>query len=1363
MPHKKTIRLPLIALISVLLTVCLLIPIWADDWTEPDTPPEMEGLYIVVNAAHESELRKMTPQKLTEYRQTTQSIDIVVGQTLPLDLMMDGQSVAIAASWESEDLSIATISRSGMVTGNTPGTVVIKGSYEFDTAEITVRVVSEFSKTDPNAVATCGKGYHLDLNMTGTLDPLYYTIKWTDKGSAEGTSAAVDGNNVYRPMSYGSVTVCAHIYANRTTSGTPDYETMFDIEVVPAALSVSIDNPSIPRSRTVRVEKKETIVLRTNVAPASAMQQIRWESSDPTVAEVVDNTIVCHKQGKTILTATAQYWDGLQFNDVTLTKASFTLDVWDETLKEFNVKIIQPQVGSLTVYKDGVAYTDTMTANPGTILTIKATGITETSENGFKQHSLDFVQAMFGTQCANVTPTGEKDTYTFEMPVSDVEVSATPVTLFTVAYNSDYEANFARNGNLIGEITITESVAGTFNGTYNIRIGSGDRSIIINDAIASGGDAVVNDDGTVTIYYDTDPETEAAVSTILLYADAQFIESGKYNMYVTGSLEFTVADVVNAHIKGEILDTDVVVEPSRIRDLPQGGSITIDAGTGVIVYGDLFKEAVAKNVSYIMNFSVGSLTIPYATLQGIENVDDNAFIRFSMINTSGATNNTLGSYQITAVLYSGTGVATNIIGQLKNCTLKIANNGANSKATLINGSFSKEMSAGNKEYSLKIDNLSNVDVFTVSLAASAVNWGDILLYGGVGILIAALIVFLFILRKKRKQLEEANKPVEMPTVGDEALLEEGDGDDNGAAYTDDTFRTVQSVLHSAGLAEDISQMRKTAEEELGREQARGRTEAVLAKHDVETASQAATVDAEMNGVSTAEGQVGTYLANGKALIASADDIIDRCDITADSFADDELLLFIDRLRNDIAALSSGVKTFKGDYEIVSAWILSEKEAAEQRRIQAVNRMLDEYASAIDAAKEHWTHDDAILTKVKAGRLSMDAEESIADRLTGLDEQITSAEGIVNNLATAKSSAEIFITLARARKSDDGIAEKMQTIRDATYASDEAADRLDEAYQSCLTEYNRIITERKSAESMRKASLVASIGAYFAISDKALVERDNKLAFVKEECISVYPEAVTAFSERYSAGIVFLSGMRADVEQARNISMETADMYGIDDLQTLSDKLKNDFADDSINTLHTEAMNFVSEKKQNDLSAQLSEAERQNAELRSEMDGYEQELNAALAGLGSRAENDTPVTDETVAALEALLAREGREYPANVKVFTECIPADREANMYIKAMTTLAERVHANAAKIAATDYKNAGENQVGNVITILTDDLDLLSETRNDIEGSVQSAKPHKYGRKKLKYWKNALNSNDPGRAAEASNRIAAHKASGKK
>jgi uncharacterized repeat protein (TIGR02543 family) len=226
-----------------------------------------------------------------------------IGGTLPLEgavLFATGDTVENAQlTWQSLDPAVATVTTQGMVTARSEGEARIVARYLEHQATVLVRVQAVVARVDVTPAA-------LDLNvgsefgLTATVrDPAGNVLSraptWHSSAPAV---ASVDGNGIVRAVSPGNATITA------TAGGVTSNGVAVTVTLVPAA-SITVE----PTSASLQIGQSVLIraVLRDAAGNVLTGRPVRWQSSNPQVADVEQNgSVTARAGGQTTITATAE-------------------------------------------------------------------------------------------------------------------------------------------------------------------------------------------------------------------------------------------------------------------------------------------------------------------------------------------------------------------------------------------------------------------------------------------------------------------------------------------------------------------------------------------------------------------------------------------------------------------------------------------------------------------------------------------------------------------------------------------------------------------------------------------------------------------------------------------------------------------------------------------------------------------------------------------------------------------------------------------------------------------------------------------------------------------------------------------------
>ena len=229
---------------------------------------------------------------------------VIVGQTLQITAVVmdeDGDTLTDrSVEWSSANDAVATVSAAGLVTGVSPGGVVITAKAEGKTSEFTLNVVpvpvaSVVVAPDPAEVpvGTTRELFATARDAAGT--PLTgRAVVWT---SSNPEVATVSSSGVVTALRQGAATITATVDGQTGTSR---------INAVPGPVAVVAVTPQSP---SVRVGATIPLAAETRDASGAVVtgRVVTWASSDPSRATVSSTGVVTGvAPGAVTITATSE-------------------------------------------------------------------------------------------------------------------------------------------------------------------------------------------------------------------------------------------------------------------------------------------------------------------------------------------------------------------------------------------------------------------------------------------------------------------------------------------------------------------------------------------------------------------------------------------------------------------------------------------------------------------------------------------------------------------------------------------------------------------------------------------------------------------------------------------------------------------------------------------------------------------------------------------------------------------------------------------------------------------------------------------------------------------------------------------------
>lgn len=250
----------------------------------------------------------INPLKAITITGTTHSIK--KGQTTQLGLTYDPADTtdSVAATWTSSNTSVATVSKTGLVTALKDGSTTIKATVGnvSSTYDIAVKEVKLTGiKMEEKALIHKGdtKAFTVEYTPADTTDDK--TVAWS---SSDSTVASVDNNGIVTAVKPGSAVITATA-ANGTKAE--------------CTVKVPKHITSITLPETVELTRGTSTTLNVTIAPADTDDDttVTWKSSDSDVVKVDEKTgmVYAVKAGKADVTATTKAVDNATAKPFTAT------------------------------------------------------------------------------------------------------------------------------------------------------------------------------------------------------------------------------------------------------------------------------------------------------------------------------------------------------------------------------------------------------------------------------------------------------------------------------------------------------------------------------------------------------------------------------------------------------------------------------------------------------------------------------------------------------------------------------------------------------------------------------------------------------------------------------------------------------------------------------------------------------------------------------------------------------------------------------------------------------------------------------------------------------------------------------------
>ena len=234
----------------------------------------------------------INPLKAITITGTTHSIK--KGQTTQLGLTYDPADTtdSVAATWTSSNTSVATVSKTGLVTALKDGSTTIKATVGnvSSTYDIAVKEVKLTGiKMEEKSLIHEGDTKALTVEYTPADTTDDKTVAWS---SSDSTVASVDNNGNVTAVKPGSAVITAKVGSYQATC------------------AVTVDAPLkeiVTEKSTIDMVKKQTANIAYSLVPADTTdsKDVTFTSSDETVATVnSDGKVTAKKAGQATVTIT---------------------------------------------------------------------------------------------------------------------------------------------------------------------------------------------------------------------------------------------------------------------------------------------------------------------------------------------------------------------------------------------------------------------------------------------------------------------------------------------------------------------------------------------------------------------------------------------------------------------------------------------------------------------------------------------------------------------------------------------------------------------------------------------------------------------------------------------------------------------------------------------------------------------------------------------------------------------------------------------------------------------------------------------------------------------------------------------------
>ncbi len=290
------------------------------------------------------------PVEVTGITLDKTSVSVEVGGTMKLTAKIEPEAAETEVKWSSSDETVATVN-DGVVTGVKAGTAKITATAGDKSAVCTV-TVKEKDTEEPEEPPVEVTGITLDktsasvevggtMKLTAKVEPeaAETEVKWS---SSDETVATVnDGVVTGVKAGTAKITATAGDKSAVCTVTVKEKDTEEPEEPPVEVTGITLDKTS------ASVEVGGTMKLTAKVEPEAAETEVKWNSSDETVATVNDGVVTGVKAGTAIITATVG--DKSAECNITVTDAPLvTVPVTKITLNKTSATVAKGKTLKLT-------------------------------------------------------------------------------------------------------------------------------------------------------------------------------------------------------------------------------------------------------------------------------------------------------------------------------------------------------------------------------------------------------------------------------------------------------------------------------------------------------------------------------------------------------------------------------------------------------------------------------------------------------------------------------------------------------------------------------------------------------------------------------------------------------------------------------------------------------------------------------------------------------------------------------------------------------------------------------------------------------------------------------------------------------
>lgn len=404
------------------------------------------------------------------------TMDLFYEETALVDYSLTPSDACVKqVSYTSSDLSVATVSETGLITalskkGSAVITISVNDGFSVKTATITVNVSKDCSgdielNLNKSSLALVLNGYE---TLTATITPnnectADNVVLW----SSSNTSVATVSNGIVNAVGVGSTTITATTTGNGKTTATCVVEVSSDCE--DGLLEVAMN------SNEEQLYLSSSLTLSANIMTANPCDsEILWSSSDETVATVVDGVVTPKKYGTATIRATARQ------NENSYDECMVTVAEKEVTSVEISASAKMLYVGSTSTLTASVFPDDaddktiTWSTSNADVATVTQKGVVTGISSGT-------------VKIFAFAESGVSDYYTLtvvNVEVQDITLNVSEITL-TIDDAQQINATFAPENATIKTLTyesLDESVATVSEDGIITAIAEGSTSIIVTTA-----------------------------------------------------------------------------------------------------------------------------------------------------------------------------------------------------------------------------------------------------------------------------------------------------------------------------------------------------------------------------------------------------------------------------------------------------------------------------------------------------------------------------------------------------------------------------------------------------------------------------------------------------------------------------------------------------------------------------------------------------------------------------------------------------------------------------------------------------------------------------------------------------------------